>query len=147
MTKQPTNKKGKIVNHLTKCHSDCSCSGKVYPDACFGLCPCHPYGCFKPRKSKPTKPTEMTKDKTRRDFTKKLEEILDKHFPDEMDSQMYHPNLPSAVSAIKELIREREIKFREFLVECSRKPLTKDQIEYSDYIIDKFNEQRRKLEN
>lgn len=36
----------------------------------------------------------------------RLEEIVDKYFPDEMDSSMYHPNLPEAVDKLESLISD-----------------------------------------
>lgn len=38
-------------------------------------------------------------------LAEKLEKILDNHFPDEMDSTMLHPNLPSAIDEVLVLFK------------------------------------------
>ena len=43
---------------------------------------------------------------TNSELRKKIEKILDDHFPDEMDSQMKHPNLYDATNKLLELFKE-----------------------------------------
>lgn len=44
------------------------------------------------------------KDKQHQELKSALTKVLDKYFPDEMDSQMYHPNLDQAVDKILETV-------------------------------------------
>ena len=57
----------------------------------------------------PTQPQAVSEPTRQEELKKKLEKVLDKHFPDDMDESMYHPNLGGAIEDVMKLLdSERE---------------------------------------
>lgn len=63
--------------------------------------------------SKPIKQSELA-------IETKVEKILEKHFPDEMDNTMYHPNQASALIELLALIQEQKEEGKREIIEKIR---------------------------
>lgn len=68
------------------------------------------------------------------ELREKIEKILGKFFPDEMDAQMYHPNQPLAVDALVKTIEQDRKEFaRELLALCQEQSFSSGNPSYLEF--------------